>query len=167
MAVRERHVLVPSPPGCKSGASRWLALTVLCVFVLIVNLDNTVLNVALPTLVRDRHTNKRHKGTRNVRILKSCRVAPGTCRASGGLPRFRRSGRMNEDARGFGAQLRACRQLGGLSQEELAGRSGLTPLRAAASSQPLVGCSSRDGWPSLPVATAVASSARDRMPSLR
>jgi DNA-binding XRE family transcriptional regulator len=33
---------------------------------------------------------------------------------------------MNEDARGFGAQLRACRQLVGLSQEELAGRSGLS-----------------------------------------
>ena len=32
---------------------RWLALAVLCVTVLIANLDNTVLNVALPTLVRD------------------------------------------------------------------------------------------------------------------
>ena len=32
---------------------RWLALTVLCVSLLIVNLDTTVLNVALPTLVRD------------------------------------------------------------------------------------------------------------------
>jgi EmrB/QacA subfamily drug resistance transporter len=36
-----------------SHASRWLALTVLCFSILIVNLDNTVLNVALPTLVRD------------------------------------------------------------------------------------------------------------------
>jgi EmrB/QacA subfamily drug resistance transporter len=34
---------------------RWLALAVLCVALLIVNLDNTVLNVALPTLVRDLH----------------------------------------------------------------------------------------------------------------
>jgi EmrB/QacA subfamily drug resistance transporter len=33
--------------------ARWLALSVLCVTVLIANLDNTVLNVALPTLVRD------------------------------------------------------------------------------------------------------------------
>ena len=33
--------------------SRWLTLAVLCSTVLILNLDNTVLNVALPTLVRD------------------------------------------------------------------------------------------------------------------
>src|ERR1035438_1567390 len=32
---------------------RWLALGVLCLSLLIVTLDNTVLNVALPTLVRD------------------------------------------------------------------------------------------------------------------
>ncbi len=36
-----------------SSRRRWLALAVLCVTVLIANLDNTVLNVALPTLVRD------------------------------------------------------------------------------------------------------------------
>jgi EmrB/QacA subfamily drug resistance transporter len=35
---------------------RWLALGVLCVSVLMVNLDNTVLNVALPTLVRVLHS---------------------------------------------------------------------------------------------------------------
>ena len=34
---------------------RWAALAVLCVSLLIINLDNTVLNVALPTLVRDLH----------------------------------------------------------------------------------------------------------------
>ena len=34
---------------------RWLALAVLCVSLLIVTLDTTVLNVALPTLVRDLH----------------------------------------------------------------------------------------------------------------
>jgi EmrB/QacA subfamily drug resistance transporter len=34
---------------------RWYALVVLCVSVLIVNVDNTILNVALPTLVRDLH----------------------------------------------------------------------------------------------------------------
>jgi len=32
---------------------RWLALAVLCVTVLVANLDSTILNVALPTLVRD------------------------------------------------------------------------------------------------------------------
>ena len=37
----------------KPARTRWLALAVLCVTVLIANLDNTVLNVALPTLVRD------------------------------------------------------------------------------------------------------------------
>jgi EmrB/QacA subfamily drug resistance transporter len=35
------------------SARRWLALAVLCISLLIVTLDNTVLNVVLPTLVRD------------------------------------------------------------------------------------------------------------------
>lgn len=41
----------------REGATdrRWLALAVLCVSLLMVNLDNTVLNTALPTLVRDLH----------------------------------------------------------------------------------------------------------------
>jgi EmrB/QacA subfamily drug resistance transporter len=39
------------------GNNRWLTLAVLCVPLLIVSLDNTVLNVALPTLVRDLHAN--------------------------------------------------------------------------------------------------------------
>ena len=34
---------------------RWGALVVLCAAALIINLDNTILNVALPTLVRDLH----------------------------------------------------------------------------------------------------------------
>ena len=38
------------PPGIRAAA-----LAVLCVSVLIANLDNTILNVALPTLVRDLH----------------------------------------------------------------------------------------------------------------
>src|ERR1017187_4190390 len=43
--------------GSTSTASprRWWALAVLCVPLLIVSLDNTVLNVALPTLVRKLH----------------------------------------------------------------------------------------------------------------
>jgi EmrB/QacA subfamily drug resistance transporter len=36
-----------------TSTRRWLALAVLCVSLLIVTLDNTILNVALPTLVRD------------------------------------------------------------------------------------------------------------------
>ena len=55
MAVRVRQDRVPSHHRGAAGAKRWLALTVLCVSILMVNLDNTVLNVALPTLVRDLH----------------------------------------------------------------------------------------------------------------
>jgi EmrB/QacA subfamily drug resistance transporter len=47
--------MVPRPGESRSFSRRWLALAVLCVSLLIVNLDNTVLNVALPTLVRDLH----------------------------------------------------------------------------------------------------------------
>jgi len=41
----------PAEAGA-APAGRWLALAVLCVPLLIISLDNTVLNVALPTLVR-------------------------------------------------------------------------------------------------------------------
>jgi EmrB/QacA subfamily drug resistance transporter len=46
-----------SRPGRGGGRNpaRWPALAVLCVSLLIVTLDNTVLNVVLPTLVRDLH----------------------------------------------------------------------------------------------------------------
>ncbi|MEU9392802.1 MFS transporter [Streptomyces sp. NPDC048324] len=40
-------------PGAGGGRSRWTALVVLCVSLLIVTLDNTILNVALPTLVKE------------------------------------------------------------------------------------------------------------------
>jgi EmrB/QacA subfamily drug resistance transporter len=45
----------PQTPTAKTpeASTRWLALAVLCASVLIINLDNTVLNVALPTLARD------------------------------------------------------------------------------------------------------------------
>ena len=50
---------VPSaarPVGRRGAPTRpWLALCVLCVSLLIVTLDNTVLNVVLPTLARDLH----------------------------------------------------------------------------------------------------------------
>jgi EmrB/QacA subfamily drug resistance transporter len=49
----------PSRQGAGSASTappqRWWALTVLCVPLLIVSLDNTVLNVVLPTLVRKLH----------------------------------------------------------------------------------------------------------------
>ena len=44
----------PVPDG-HQPSRRWAALAVLCLSLLIVTLDNTVLNVALPTLVRDLH----------------------------------------------------------------------------------------------------------------
>ena len=55
MAVHAPRILVPHPHENRPRSSRWLALTVLCISILMVNLDNTVLNVALPTLVRDLH----------------------------------------------------------------------------------------------------------------
>lgn len=55
MAVRAPQIPVLPSPGNRPGSRRWLALSVLCVSILIVNLDVTVLNVALPTLVRDLH----------------------------------------------------------------------------------------------------------------
>lgn len=55
MVVHAHRPPVLPQPGRRPGSSRWLALTVLSVSILIVNLDNTVLNVALPTLVRDLH----------------------------------------------------------------------------------------------------------------
>ena len=39
----------------ETGSRRWAVLCVLCVAVLVVNIDNTILNVALPTLVRKLH----------------------------------------------------------------------------------------------------------------
>jgi EmrB/QacA subfamily drug resistance transporter len=50
--VRHEPTLAGPPEPGRPGR-RWLALAVLCVALLMVNLDNTVLNVALPTLVRD------------------------------------------------------------------------------------------------------------------
>lgn len=47
----------PAPPLAGGGTERldrrWLALVVMCFTVLLISLDQTVLNVALPTLVRD------------------------------------------------------------------------------------------------------------------
>jgi EmrB/QacA subfamily drug resistance transporter len=44
--------LNPATDGTARETRRWAALAVLCVSILVVNLDNTILNVALPTLVR-------------------------------------------------------------------------------------------------------------------
>jgi len=42
-------------PRVEGHDHRWATLVVLCLSVVIVNLDNTILNVALPTLVRALH----------------------------------------------------------------------------------------------------------------
>lgn len=55
MAIRAPARPAPSPPAPGHVPGRWAALAVLCVTVLMVALDNTILNVALPTLVRDLH----------------------------------------------------------------------------------------------------------------
>ena len=55
MTTCTRDFPAARPQAEGSSPGRWLALTVLCVSLLIVTLDNTVLNVALPTLVRDLH----------------------------------------------------------------------------------------------------------------
>jgi EmrB/QacA subfamily drug resistance transporter len=55
--ARESATAEASPARLErdAHARRWLALAVLCIPLLIVSLDNTVLNVALPTLVRKLH----------------------------------------------------------------------------------------------------------------
>jgi hypothetical protein len=42
----------PSPAGPRR---RWATLSVLCVILLLISIDNTILNVALPSIVRGLH----------------------------------------------------------------------------------------------------------------
>jgi EmrB/QacA subfamily drug resistance transporter len=44
-----------APTGTAPARNRWLTLVVLCVSLLLVSLDNTILNVALPAMVRSMH----------------------------------------------------------------------------------------------------------------
>jgi len=55
MTTQISDVAAAQPGKGAPSPARWLALTVLCVSLLIVTLDTTVLNVALPTIVRDLH----------------------------------------------------------------------------------------------------------------
>ncbi len=48
-------LLPVAKPAEEGHTRRWAALVVLCASALIINLDNTILNVALPTLVRGLH----------------------------------------------------------------------------------------------------------------
>lgn len=54
MTTRVHTREFPAPPQPAAPGRRWLALAVLCVTLLMVSLDTTVLSVALPTLVRGR-----------------------------------------------------------------------------------------------------------------
>ncbi len=47
--------MIASGSSQRPGPRRWAILAVLCVSLLIVSLDTTILNVALPTIVRDLH----------------------------------------------------------------------------------------------------------------
>jgi EmrB/QacA subfamily drug resistance transporter len=53
MTIVQSTTSPAAPSSGRGGANRWIALAVLCVSLLIVTLDNTILNVALPTLVRE------------------------------------------------------------------------------------------------------------------
>jgi EmrB/QacA subfamily drug resistance transporter len=53
MTIRLHRVPVSSSGRPGLASARWLALAVLCVTLLVVTLDITVLNVALPTIIRD------------------------------------------------------------------------------------------------------------------
>ncbi len=55
MTTFTRDIPAARPQAEGPSPARWLALAVLCVSLLMVTLDNTVLNVALPTLERDLH----------------------------------------------------------------------------------------------------------------
>jgi len=55
MTTQIRNTPAAQPQAGAPSPARWLALAVLCVSLLMTSLDNTVLNVALPTLVRDLH----------------------------------------------------------------------------------------------------------------
>jgi EmrB/QacA subfamily drug resistance transporter len=55
MTTQTRKTPAAQPHAGAPSPARWLGLAVLCVSLLMTSLDNTVLNVALPTLVRDLH----------------------------------------------------------------------------------------------------------------
>jgi MFS transporter, DHA2 family, multidrug resistance protein len=53
--TRSPHAVAARPNGGEITRRQWLALGVMCFTVLLISLDQTVLNVALPTLVRELH----------------------------------------------------------------------------------------------------------------
>src|SRR4051794_4529518 len=60
LPTRARPTTTSGPIGDDVAADRrWWTLAVLCLSLIIVTLDNTILNVALPTLVHDLHASDR------------------------------------------------------------------------------------------------------------
>jgi len=55
MSLSSRIMMAHSGGDMARSTHRWAVLAVVCVSALIINVDNTILNVALPTLVRDLH----------------------------------------------------------------------------------------------------------------
>ena len=53
--MAEIQLVDPPSTATTSAHHRWLALVVMCFTVLLISLDQTVLNVALPTLVKELH----------------------------------------------------------------------------------------------------------------
>src|SRR5262249_13238430 len=55
MRQGERQTGAAGANGVTADPRRWWTLAVLCLSLLIIGLDNSILNVAIPTLVRDLH----------------------------------------------------------------------------------------------------------------
>ncbi|MEU1626509.1 MFS transporter [Streptomyces sp. NPDC020096] len=55
MSEQTHHLPSAAPPPTAPAPRRWLSLAVLCLALLVVTLDNTILNVVLPTLVTQLH----------------------------------------------------------------------------------------------------------------
>ena len=57
MTSSQTPVQTDTPPGVTERVyrRRWWTLAVLCLSLMVIGVDNTILNVALPTLVKDLH----------------------------------------------------------------------------------------------------------------
>src|SRR4051794_7560227 len=53
LLTASEHTRDADARGGRASSSRWLTLAVLCVSVLVIVVDNTIVNVALPTMVRE------------------------------------------------------------------------------------------------------------------
>ena len=56
-------------------ARRWWALAVMCLSLMVIGIDNTVLNVAIPSLIRDLHADARARSSGSSTATRSCSPA--------------------------------------------------------------------------------------------